>query len=140
MPYCEFARQPDALHLRPGVAKFLSCGLLVAQFFPHVHSSGNGNTPRHAPTLTSRLGIFPTLIVPTGRYAKAIMVRKQLADVLAQKIAQGQYDEEMALTVARQIFFETPQSLCGMKPKVIRAQKNFDNRTGPSTMAPRSIT
>ena len=51
-------------------------------------------------------------------YAKATMIRKQLANVLARKIAQGQYDEELALETARQIVFETPQSLCGMKPKV----------------------
>jgi hypothetical protein len=56
-------------------------------------------------------------------YAKATMIRKQLANVLARKIAQGQYDEELALATARQIFYETPQSLCGMKPKVIGAKK-----------------
>jgi hypothetical protein len=44
-----------------------------------------------------------------------------MANVLARKIAQGQYNEELALATARQIFFETPKSLCGMKPKVTKA-------------------
>lgn len=50
-------------------------------------------------------------------YAKAIMIRKQLAHVLAQKVHDGQFDEETALAIARRILFETPQTLCGMKPK-----------------------
>jgi len=54
-------------------------------------------------------------------YAKATMIRKQLANVLARKIAQGQYNEELALVIARQILFEMPQSLCGVKPKVMKA-------------------
>jgi len=49
-------------------------------------------------------------------YAKAILLRKQLAHVLAGKIAQGQYSRDDALSIARAILFESPQSLLGMKP------------------------
>jgi hypothetical protein len=36
--------------------------------------------------------------------------------VLAQKIRQGQYTLDEALQIARQILFETPQTLLGMHP------------------------
>jgi len=39
-----------------------------------------------------------------------------MAQVLAQKIAQGQYTKAEALTTARAILFETAQKLLGMKP------------------------
>jgi hypothetical protein len=50
-------------------------------------------------------------------YATAILVRKQMAEVFAEKIAQGQYDIEQALWVAREILFESPQSLLRMTPE-----------------------
>ena len=49
-------------------------------------------------------------------YAKVMLVRKQLALVLADKIEQGQYDRELALATARAILFDTPRDLCGMVP------------------------
>jgi hypothetical protein len=56
-------------------------------------------------------------------YAKAMIVRKQMAVVLAEKIAQGQYTFEDAINVAREILFETPQSLCGMTPTLGRFKR-----------------
>ena len=50
-------------------------------------------------------------------YAKAVLVRKQMAEVFAGKIAQGQYDIDQALWVAREILFESPQSLLRMTPE-----------------------
>src|SRR5204863_563192 len=44
-------------------------------------------------------------------YGKAQMVRKLLAQVLAQKIEQGQYGREEALQIARSILFDSPRSL-----------------------------
>jgi hypothetical protein len=38
------------------------------------------------------------------------------ARVLAEKVAQGQYGFDEAIQVAREVLFETPQSLCGMRP------------------------
>ena len=40
-----------------------------------------------------------------------------MARVLAEKIGQGQYSKEEALSVARAILFETPQALLGFKPR-----------------------
>lgn len=50
-------------------------------------------------------------------YAKAVLVRKQLARVLAARVADGQYSTEDALQIARQILFHSPQSLLGMEPR-----------------------
>jgi hypothetical protein len=45
------------------------------------------------------------------------MARKQLAQVLAGKIAQGQYTRDDAIEIARAILFDSPQQLLGMTPK-----------------------
>lgn len=50
-------------------------------------------------------------------YAKAMLVRAAWADVLASKVTQGQYSQDEALGIARQILFESPQSLLGMVPR-----------------------
>jgi hypothetical protein len=44
------------------------------------------------------------------------MVRKQWAEVLAQKVKQGQYTIDDALNIAHQTLYETPQTLNGIKP------------------------
>jgi glucuronate isomerase len=73
--------------------------------------------------VNKQIGYLSDAYCADWSYAKATMIRKQLANVLARKIQQGQYNEELALATARQIFYETPQTLCGMKPKVIEAKK-----------------
>jgi hypothetical protein len=50
-------------------------------------------------------------------YAKAIIVRKQLARVLAERIERGQETFEEALALARAVLFESPQALLGMRPR-----------------------
>ena len=50
-------------------------------------------------------------------YAKAVIVRKQLARVLAANIEEGRYTFEEALMIARAILFDSPQSLLGMQPR-----------------------
>jgi glucuronate isomerase len=49
-------------------------------------------------------------------YGKLLLVRKILAEVLAERIERGQYSLSDALSIAREILFETPQSLLGMQP------------------------
>lgn len=63
-----------------------------------------------------QIGFFSDAYCVDWTYAKAVIVRKQLAAVLAQKVAQGQYSVDEALSVARTILFESPQSLLGFKP------------------------
>ena len=50
-------------------------------------------------------------------YGKAFLTRKQIAEVLAKKVNEGQYTKELAISIAKQILSETPQTLMGMKPR-----------------------
>jgi glucuronate isomerase len=63
-----------------------------------------------------QVGFFSDAYCADWTYAKAVLVRKQLAEVLAQKVAQGQYNTDEALQIARAILFDSPQSLLGMQP------------------------
>ena len=49
-------------------------------------------------------------------YAKSIIVRKQYAQVLDEKIRQGQYSEREALHIFKTLVYETPQALLGVMP------------------------
>ncbi len=64
-----------------------------------------------------QVGFFSDAYCVEWTYAKAVIVRKQLARVLAEKIQQGQYSREDALAVARAILFDTPQTLLGFAPR-----------------------
>lgn len=64
-----------------------------------------------------QIGFFSDAYCVEWTYAKAVLVRKQMAHVLAQKIEQGQYSRAEALSVARAILFESPQALLGMRPR-----------------------
>ena len=64
-----------------------------------------------------QIGFFSDAYCVEWTYAKAILVRRQMARVLAEKIQQGQYSKQDALAIARAILFETPQTLLGMKPR-----------------------
>ena len=63
-----------------------------------------------------QVGFFSDAYCADWTYAKSVLVRKQLAEVLAQKVAQGQYSIDEALQIARAILFESPQSLLRMQP------------------------
>ena len=66
-----------------------------------------------------QVGFFSDAYCVEWTYAKAVIVRKQMARVLADKIEQGQYSTEEALAVARAVLFDSPQTLLGMKPRVM---------------------
>jgi hypothetical protein len=65
-----------------------------------------------------QMGFFSDAYVVEWAYAKMIMVRKQMARVFAEKIAQGQYGIDDALSFARSILYESPQEF-GMIPRVV---------------------
>ncbi len=69
-----------------------------------------------------QVGFFSDAYVVEWSYAKAVIVRKQMARVLAEKVAQGQYSLEEAINIAREILFETPQTLAGMTPTLGKAR------------------
>jgi len=63
-----------------------------------------------------QIGFFSDAYVVEWAYAKATIVRKELARVLAEKVERGQYTVDDAVSIAREVLFETPQSLNGMVP------------------------
>jgi len=62
-----------------------------------------------------QVGFFSDAYCIEWTYAKAEIVRQQMAQVLTQKIEQGQYSKDEAISIARSILFETPVELFGMK-------------------------
>ena len=64
-----------------------------------------------------QVGFFSDAYCVDGRYAKAVIVRKILARVLAERIELGQFDHDEALDFARAILYQSPQSLLGMCPR-----------------------
>jgi hypothetical protein len=64
-----------------------------------------------------QVGFFSDAYCAEWTYGKAILVRKQMAQVLAQRIEQGQYTREETLAIARAVLYESPQSLLGMAPR-----------------------
>jgi len=68
--------------------------------------------------VNKQIGFFSDAYTVEWAYAKLLIVRQQLACVLADKIEQGQYTIGDALWVAQSILFDSPQELLGMKPRV----------------------
>jgi glucuronate isomerase len=68
--------------------------------------------------VNKQVGFFSDAYCVEWTYAKVRLARKQLARVLAEKIAQGQYTRNDALAIARAILYETPQTLLGMKSRI----------------------
>ena len=64
-----------------------------------------------------QVGFFSDAYCVEWTYGKSILVRKQLARVLAEKIGQSQFTLDEALAVARAILFQSPQSLLGLTPR-----------------------
>jgi len=57
-----------------------------------------------------QIGFFSDAYCVEWTYAKLLIVRKQLAHVLAHKVLQGQYTQDDACAIARAILLETPQT------------------------------
>jgi hypothetical protein len=64
-----------------------------------------------------QIGFFSDAYCAEWSYAKAVMVRKVMANVLAQRIELGQFDRSRALAFAREILYQSPQTLLGMSPR-----------------------
>jgi hypothetical protein len=65
-----------------------------------------------------QVGFFSDAYTMEWSYGKAIMVRRVLSRVLAEKIQDGQYDKKTALAIAREILFETARRLLRLEPAV----------------------
>jgi hypothetical protein len=66
--------------------------------------------------LNRHIAFFSDAYSVEWSYAKSVIIRAQVADVLAEKVEQGQYSLDDALAIARAVLYETPQTLNGMVP------------------------
>jgi len=67
--------------------------------------------------LNKQIGFFSDAYCSEWTYGKIQMVRKLLAQVLAGKVALGQYTFDEAVGIARAILFDTPQTLLKIRPR-----------------------
>jgi hypothetical protein len=65
--------------------------------------------------VNKQVGFFSDAYCVEWVYGKALLVRKQLARVFADKIQADQYTLGDAVSIARSILYESPQTLLGMK-------------------------
>ncbi len=66
--------------------------------------------------VNKQVGFFSDAYCVEWVYGKMLLVRKQLARVLGEKVDSGQYLFDDALQIGRAILFQSPQSLLGMTP------------------------
>ena len=64
--------------------------------------------------VNKQVGFFSDAYCLDWMYAKSVIVKKQLAAVLAGKVDQGQYSVKDALSIANSILLETPRDLLHM--------------------------
>lgn len=69
--------------------------------------------------VNKQIGFFSDAYCLEWTYAKLVLVRRLLAQALADRVALGQYTTSEALEVARAILFESPQSLLGIQPRAM---------------------
>jgi glucuronate isomerase len=69
--------------------------------------------------VNKQVGFFSDAYCLEWTYGKSRIVLNQLAAVLADKVAMGQYTRPEALRVAKAILYDTPQELLGMRPAVV---------------------
>jgi glucuronate isomerase len=99
---------------------FSLAGFWWHNFFPDVIRQVMAERLDMVPA-NKQVGFFSDAYCVEWTYAKAILVRKQMAHVLATKVAQGQYAPDDALAIARAILYESPQTLLGMAPRAAPA-------------------
>jgi glucuronate isomerase len=94
---------------------FALAGYWWHNFFPDAIRQVIGERLDMLP-VNKQVGFFSDAYCLEWTYGKTLLVRKQLARVLAEKIAQKQYSREDALAIAKSILYETSQTLLGMVP------------------------
>ena len=67
--------------------------------------------------VNKQIGFFSDAYCVDWTYAKAVMVRKIMAQVLADKIVIGQYSRDDATSIAKGILYESACGLLGMRPQ-----------------------
>ena len=94
---------------------FSLAGYWWHNFFPNIMRQTIAERLDMLPA-TQQIGFFSDAYCVEWTYGKTVLVRKQIAQVLAEKIDQGQFTHDEALGIAGSILFDSPQSLLGMVP------------------------
>jgi hypothetical protein len=102
--FCTLARE---------LPNFSLAGYWWHNFFPHIIRQVMAERLDMLP-LNKQVGFFSDAYCVEWVYGKVLLVRKQMARVLAEKIEQGQYSRGDAVAIATSILFESPQTLLGM--------------------------
>ena len=85
-------------------------------FFPDVIRQVMGERFDMVPA-NRQIGFFSDAYCVEWTYGKAVLIRKLMAQALAQRVESGQFSMDDALNFSRTILFENPQTLIGMKPR-----------------------
>ena len=67
--------------------------------------------------VNKQCGFFSDAYCVEWCYGKWQIVRKMMAEVYARKIHRDQYTVDEAISIARAVLFESPQTLLGMQPR-----------------------
>ncbi len=97
---------------------FSLSGYWWLNFFPSVMRQVMEERLDMLPT-NKQVGFFSDAYCLEWTYGKSKIVLNQLAVVLTDKVAMGQYTKDEALRVAKAILYETPQELLGMAPAAV---------------------
>jgi hypothetical protein len=97
---------------------FSLSGYWWLNFFPSVMRQVMEERLDMLPT-NKQVGFFSDAYCLDWTYGKSKIVLNQLAVVLTDKVAMGQYSKDEALRVAKAILYETPQELLGMVPAAV---------------------
>src|SRR5262249_13109986 len=103
---CTFGRE---------MPNFTLAGYWWHNFFPDVMQQIMSERLDMLPC-NKQVGFFSDAYCLEWTYAKMILVRRQLARVLADRVEQGQYSFAEAQKIAEAILFQSPQQLLGMVP------------------------
>jgi glucuronate isomerase len=104
---CTLARELPNLSL---------AGFWWHNFFPDVIAQVMRERLEMLPS-SKQVGFFSDAYCAEWTYAKAALVRRIMARVLAERIELGQFDRARALAFARAILYESPQTLLRMVPR-----------------------
>ncbi len=97
------------------VPNFSLAGYWWHAFYPDSIKQAMGERLDMLPT-TSQCGFFSDAYCVEWQYAKATLVRRLYADVLAERVERGQYSFDDALSIARSVLYESAEHLLGMTP------------------------
>ena len=98
---------------------FSLAGCWWHNFFPDVMRQVFAERLEMLP-LNKQLVFFSDAYCVEWTYGKAVLVRKQLAQVLAERIRRGQDTWDDALEIARAVLYDSPQTLLGLAPRAPR--------------------